>query len=365
MSVNKDKESGKWRVYVNYKDWQGNDKVFTKRGFRTKREAREFEREFLLQKSKDMSMSFERFTEIYLEDIGPRLKLNTMRNKKYIIAQKILPYFGKMSIAEITPTDVMKWQNELMSIRDRSGRGYTPTYLRTIQNQLSAIFNHACRYYALSKNPSAIVGKMGSSKTHEMMFWTREEYQKFAEIMKKKPVSYYAFEILYWTGIRLGELLALERADIDLEKQTLNVNKSFQRIDGKDLITSPKTENSYRVIDLPSFLCREMEDYFGMIYGCQDNTRLFEVSKSYLHHEMDRGAREAGVKRIRLHDLRHSHVALLIDLGFSTVDIAKRLGHEGPAITYTYAHLFPSKGTKMAQALESSHDQGMEEIDDE
>ena len=171
-----------------------------------------------------------------------------------------------------------------------------------------------------------------------MLFWTKEEYLKFSEVMKDKPVSYYAFEVLYWTGIREGELLALERGDFNISDRKLTINKSYQHLQGEDYITSPKTEESNRVIELPEFLCQEMEDYFGMLYKCDEHTRLFTFSKNYLHHEMDRGAKAAGVKRIRIHDLRHSHVAHCIELGFSPVAIAERLGHEGINITFNYAH---------------------------
>lgn len=174
---------------------------------------------------------------------------------------------------------------------------------------------------------------------------------QFAEAMKDKPVSYYAFEILYWTGIREGELLALERKDFNLEKRTLTINKSYQHLKGEDYITAPKTEKSNRVIELPEFLCREMEDYFEMIYKCDDDTRLFTISKSYLHHEMDRVSKQARVKRIRIHDLRHSHVAHCIELGFSPLEIAERMGHEGVSITLNYAHLYPSKQRVIADRL--------------
>lgn len=188
-----------------------------------------------------------------------------------------------------------------------------------------------------------------------MSFWTREEYQIFKEAMKEKPVSYYAFEILYWCGIRCGELLALTKGDFDLEKKTLTINKSLQHLKGEIYVTDPKTQKSNRVIDLPDFLCDEIEDYFSMFYKC-DDTRLFNISKSYLHHEMDRGVRETGVKRIRIHDLRHSHVAHLIELGFSPVEIADRLGHESMSVTMTYSHLYPSKQRKMADKLNQDYE---------
>ena len=185
-----------------------------------------------------------------------------------------------------------------------------------------------------------------------MLFWTKDEYQKFANAMMDKPLSFYAFEMLYWCGIREGELLALTPADFDFEKGTVKISKSYQRLHGEDVITSPKTKKSNRTIKMPKFLCEEIQDYLGMLYGVKKKDRIFTVTKSYLHHEMDRGAKEAGVKRIRIHDLRHSHISLLIDMGFSAVAIADRVGHESIEITYRYAHLFPSKQNEMVEKLE-------------
>ena len=130
------------------------------------------------------------------------------------------------------------------------------------------------------------------------------------------------------------------------------INKSYQRLKGQDVITSPKTKKSNRTIKMPKFLCEEMKEYLGMLYGLKKKDRIFTVTKSYLHHEMDRGAKAAGVKRIRIHDLRHSHISLLIDMGFSAVAIADRVGHESIDITYQYAHLFPSKQIEMAEKLD-------------
>lgn len=160
----------------------------------------------------------------------------------------------------------------------------------------------------------------------------------------------------------------MERGDVNLETRKLNINKSYQRLEGKDYITSPKMEKSNRVIELPEFLCRELEDYFEMLYRPDSSTRLFTFSKSYLHHEMDRGAKAAGVKRIRIHDLRHSHVAHCIELGFSPVAIAERMGHEGINITFNYAHLYPSKQKALAEKLDEDRgdpDEKVEKVDDD
>ena len=170
--------------------------------------------------------------------------------------------------------------------------------------------------------------------------------------MLSNPQSFYAFEMLYWTGARLGEVLALTAEDFDFVKNTVRINKSYQRLEGKDLIITPKTPKSNRVIKLPKFLAEEIREYISMIYGYKRTDRLFQVTKSFLHHEMERGCKLSGVKQIRIHDLSHSHISLLIDMGFSAVAIADRVGHESIDITYRYAHLFPSKQIEMADRLD-------------
>lgn len=235
-------------------------------------------------------------------------------------------------------------------------------YLKTLHNQLSAIFNHAVKFYGLKDNPAAKVGNMGKAKAREMLFWTQEEYKKFSEEMMDKPVSFYAFEMLYWCGIREGELLALTPVDFDFDRQTVTISKSYQRIGGRDIITDPKTPKSNRTIKMPEFLCEEMQDYMKQLYRIGKNDRLFEVTKSYLHHEMDRGAKAAGVKRIRIHDLRHNHISLLIEMGYSAVAIADRVGHESINITYNYAHLFPSTQSDMADKLNQFRKDGASDV---
>ena len=347
MAVYKDKH-GKWYVSVYFVDWKGERARKLKRGFGTKREAQEWERQFLNQSKEDLDMSFEAFVELYKRDLKERLKRSTWLMKTSVIDQKILPYFRKKKVQEIKPTDIIAWQNVMLTWRDENGRGYSPTYLKTIHNQCSAIFNHAVRFYELKSNPAAKAGNMGKENTKVMLFWTKPEYQRFSDAMMDKPVSFYAFEILYWCGLRLGEMLALTAADFDFVKNTVRINKSYQRIGCEDVVTDPKTAKSIRTVQMPDFLAEEMKDYIKSLYGISNNERIFPISKNYLHHEMDRGCKATGVKRIRIHDLRHSHVSLLIDMGFSAVAIADRVGHESIDITYRYAHLFPTTQQEIA-----------------
>ena len=174
-------------------------------------------------------MSFEAFCEIYTKDLKARLKESTWQTKENIIQKKLLPYFGKRKICEITTKDVIAWQNEMLAYRDKNHKPYSQTYLKTLHNQLSAIFNHAVRFYDLHANPAAKAGNMGNEERKEMLFWTKEEYLKFSEEMMDKPVSYYAFEMLYWCGIREGELLALTPADFDFEAGTVKISDRVMR----------------------------------------------------------------------------------------------------------------------------------------
>lgn len=156
---------------------------------------------------------------------------------------------------------------------------YSRSYLKTIHNQLSAVFNHA-GYYKLKENPAAIVGNMGSEKGIQMKYWTKEQYLAFAEAIMDEPRAYYAFQVLYWCGIREGEMLALTSKDLDLEKGTLSVTKTFQHLNGRDIVTEPKTPKSNRVIQMPDFLTQELRDYIRMQYDLRPNDRLFPCPRA-------------------------------------------------------------------------------------
>lgn len=347
MPVYRNKNGNGWYSKFRWYDWKGEVKYVTKRGFATKKEAQDFENNFKVSKSGSSSMKFKDFVNSYLETISPRLKESTMTTKKNIIEYHILPYFGEMKTDEITSLHVLSWQNELMAKNN-----FTKTYLKTINNQLVCIFNFGIKYYQFKVNPAKQAGSMGTSNRNTIDFWTLEEYQKFAEAMMVKPIAYYVFETLYWTGIREGELLALTLNDIDFEKKTITINKTYHHINGHDLITSPKTEKSNRVVTMPQNLADELKDYVKMIYSLKPTDRLFPLQKTYLYKYMDYGIKAAGVKKIRVHDLRHSHVSLLINMGYSAVAIAERVGHESIEITYRYAHLFPSEKDNIATDLD-------------
>ena len=205
MPAYKDSKTGTWFVKFYCKDWTGENKQIKKRGFVTKREALDYERNYKIRQENNLDMTFGEFWKLYTEDVKNYVKLNTWLTKEQIVDTKILPYFKNFKMNEITPGDVRKWQNEMVVFRNENGKSYSQTYKKTMHNILSAIFNHACRFYNLKSNPARQAGNMGREEKKEMLFWTTEEYKKFSEAVIDKPVSFYAFEMLYWTGMRLGD----------------------------------------------------------------------------------------------------------------------------------------------------------------
>ena len=214
----------------------------------------------------------------------------------------------------------------------------------------------------MKDNPCRKAGSIGKSHAGEKEFWTKQEFKQFLVTVENKPETKMAFLLLYWTGMRIGELLAITYNDIDLEKRTISVNKSYQRIEGRDIITPPKTPKSKRIITIPPFLTEELKEYTSHLYGIMADERMFRFTKSYMEHEIIRGIKASGVKRIRLHDIRHSHASLLVEMGFTPLAIAERLGHEKIETTLnTYSHLYPNKQGELADKLEIENSREEEE----
>lgn len=352
MSVYKDKKQGTWYVSFRYIDWTGEKKQKLKRGFRTKKEALEYESEYKRKANADMDMELGSFVELYFEDKKNELKQNSIRNKKYMIATHIIPYFGNKKMNEILPADIIQWQN---FIHDKN---FSKTYERMIQNQITALFNHAQKIYNLQNNPCKKVKKMGKSDADKMEFWTKAEYDQFISVVDHDSDSYLMAEILFWTGMREGELLALTLGDIDLLQNQIHINKTYYRAEGRDIITTPKTDTSNRTITIPEFLKEEIQAYISKSYGMPDDERLFPIVARTLQKRMKAFMEKAEVKKIRIHDFRHSHVAYLINQGVQPLIIKERLGHRDIKITLnTYGHLYPSQQRQVADLLDEKRNE--------
>lgn len=346
MPTYKNTERGTYYCSFYYVDWTGKRKKKKKEGFKTKREADKFEREFLVKTQENTDIDFSTLVNLYLEDAKTRVRETTLENKKTLINLKVLPYFKDKIVANITPNDIRQWQNTLKNMN------YSDTYLKTINNQLSAILNFTIKFYGLSTNPCHKAGTMGKKNANDMKFWTTEQFKTFIEF-NDKPISNLAFKILFWTGIRSGELMALTFTDIDLSNKTIDINKTYTRLNKKDIVSEPKTPKSKRKVSIPNALCNDIETYINSLYDYNKSDRIFNFTKFFLTHEMKRVCKKSGVPIIRIHDLRHSHASLLIELGFIPLLISERLGHEKVQTTLdTYSHLYPNKDTMVSNKLD-------------
>jgi integrase len=347
MPVYKDKERDTWFCKFNYKDWRDETKTKLKRGFRTKKEAQEWEREFLQVQQADMDMEFSKFVDVYFTDKAPRLKERTIETKRIMLDTRIIPYFGKLRMNAIKPADIMKWQNDMMD------QGYKPTYLRMLQNQVTAVFNHAERFYGLKDNPCKKIDKMGKANARELNFWTKEEYDRFIQNFDEKEEMYrLMYQMLFWLGCRVGELLAICYGDINFKEKTVSITKTYYRRNKTDYITAPKTESSNRIVTMPNFLVEELKVYTDKMYELKAEERIFMVTDRAVQKKMKQKADKLNLKHIRVHDLRHSHIAFLIEKGTQPLIISKRVGHDSVTTTMNiYGHLYPDKQRQLADML--------------
>ena len=357
MPAYKDKERGTWYCSFYYVDYTGKRQHKKKRGFAREKDAKAWEREFLLKESRNCDMLFGSLVELYYEDQKHRLRETTYDNKKCMIDTKILPYFKDRKVNEIAAVDIRRWQNELKSLVTLQGTPYKPTYLRSIHSQLSAIFNYAVRFYHLPSNPCLIAGAIGKKKADKMSIWTIEQFNTVMEHVDDwgKRV---AFKILFWNGLRVGECLALTPADI-LPNKMLDVTKTYHKRNGEDQIGPPKTENSIRQSPMTEFLYDDVMKYIHALYAIKPEDRIFYFTKSTLNKALNVAAEAAGIPKIRVHDLRHSHAALLVEMGCSIVFLAERLGDTVDVAMSTYSHLYPNKQEAVVSQL-NAFEHGLE-----
>lgn len=346
------KDGKKWKVLFYY-DEKGKRKQKHKRGFNTKREALEWEREFLLNSTFSLKMKFKNLYNLYIKDIENRIAITTLVSKKSKIEAHVLNFFGEMEVNSITPALVREWQNNLiLAINKKNGKNYSASYLQGLNNQLTSVFTFAVNFYDLKENPVLKAGPIKVKSKKEMNFWELDDFNSFLKFLEGNYIPYAAFNILFWCGIRIGELLALTREDIDLKNKTIRINKSYNKIKGKEYITPPKTETSNRIIIIPDKLNIILEDYISRFYELEDTERIFKHDRTNFRNYIDRYYQRANIKRIRLHDLRHSHASLLINAGVNPLAISKRLGHSKVELTLnTYSHLYPSSEEKMLEIL--------------
>ena len=301
MPTYKDEKTGTWYCKFYYTDWQGNKKQKLKRGFKLQREAKDWERLFLEELAKSPDITFEALYRKYKLFKENRVRPTTLETQCNAIEHHALPFFRDLIVSAITPAEVAAWQNELLS------KGFSASFTRQINAYLRMVFKYAVDYLGLRNNP--VNTQICKAEKGNIDFWTPGEYRIFSDHIKDNIELYTAFEILYYTGMRKGELLALTLEDINFSEKTISINKTLAYVKGEYIFQPPKTEKSKRTIDAPNFLLEEIKAYIARIYDPRPDQRLFNRSRVWLGQAITYACEElTEVKPIRVHDLRHPYV---------------------------------------------------------
>jgi integrase len=323
---------------------------------------------------KSTAMTLNELFLLYKDFISNRLKSSSIKSACDVARLYILPYLGEKHIDKLTTNDVAQWQIEINKL------GFSFKYKTRIYGSLTAMLNHAIKFYGLQSNVATLVGNFANTEPKkEMLYWTEDEFKQFIAVVDDLQWRVF-FSFLYLTGCRKGEALALTWEDINLSTKMVHIAKSINRqgLNGKASyeVTTPKNKSSYRDILIPSSLQAllwEYYDYCQDLDGFNKKWFVFGIDRPFteqtVRRRMDGYADKAGVKHIRVHDLRHSHASLLINKGQNILIVAQRLGHSDVKQTLnTYAHLMPSAQQQIINAINfdikgccntpTSHDSG-------
>lgn len=334
-----------------YTTWEGKRKQVKKSGFATKREAQAYERDFMQRVSGSPDMLFKNLWEIYKQDYQCRVKKSSYISAVTNFEKRVLPSFENMPVNQITANDVRKWERELQSKNELA-----PASIQSLHGHLSSVLHFAQKFYGLPTNAATIAGYSVKieSKPNELHFWTVEQFKKFDAAAQGDEPFRTLFLLLFWSGIRVGEAMALTIGDIDFDEGTINISKTYHRFDKQDIVTAPKTPNSNRVVPIPSQLLDVLREFIKHIPHATKKTRLFEsafVVKTVRNH-FYQITEKAGLPRIKVHDLRHSHASMLIQQNVPPIVIRDRMGHKSIQTTLDiYSHLYPTKGGEIADIL--------------
>lgn len=306
--------------------------------------------------------------EDYISKVSRSLKGATIYNKRNIFNRYILPFMGGMKMCDIDKAFIIQWRDGLLSRESaKSGRLLSIKYINNIRAELCTFFSYLEEYYDYSNFIKSIKPlKKNNEEMKEMSFYDIAEFKKLLRAIRRTSnlrmrLLYDAFfSMLYYSGARVGEVLALSEYDINLETGVLNINKSLTRKTPRGVpykITTPKNLASIRRIIMPRALIESLRRYIDFKRTNNISTQfLFGGEKplnSYSYaRALKKYAERAKIKVIRIHDFRHSHASLLINLGANITLVSKRLGHANTQQTLnTYSHLFPSTEGELIKLL--------------
>lgn len=356
MPAYQDKKTKKWSFRTYADDIYGNRKQFERNGFKTKKEALDAENKF---KSEDKvtikNITFEQLYEDYIEYKKLKNKAQSLRAIKSRFKNHILPYFKDYKLNKITNSVYIKWQIEIEK------KGFKHKYNSNLHGAMVNILNYAVKFYGLKENIASLTGnfKRKTELIKKVDFWSQEEFQQFINVVENN-VYKALFDTLYYTGIREGEALALNWNDFKANKY-LNISKTISKesVNNKRVINTPKTANSIRDVTLDDELIKELndlKDFYKKFIDFNDSWFIFggikPLAPTTIGRKKDKYCEMAKVKKIRIHDFRHSHASLLLSMNVPITVISERLGHSDITMTLnTYSHMIPKDEDKAVEII--------------
>ena len=355
MPVYQNKKTKKWKFRTYAEDVYGNHKQFERKWFDTKKEALQAEREFKLSDRTEISnLLFNELWTVYKEHISLKLKPQSYHSVVSRFNNYILPYFKDYRLNKITNSVYIKWQRIIEE------KGFKHKYNSSLHGAMVTILNYAMKFYGLKQNIASMTGnfKRKTDLKKNVDFWTYEEYQTFISVVDDQVYKTF-FETLYYTGLRQGECLALTWNDFI--NDTLDIHKTIskEKKDGKYIVNTPKTLRSIRKVKIDKDLVlqlQELKKFYQSCVGFEDNWYIFggihPLAPTTIGRKKDKYCALANVKKIRIHDFRHSHASLLLSKNVPIIVISERLGHSDINMTLnTYSHMIPNDEDKAIDIL--------------
>lgn len=357
MPAYKDEKTGKWYCQFYCKDWTGKNKHIVKRGFDKKKDALDYERKFK-NAAKHQDVYFEELIEEYIKKMQHKVRATTLERINTVINTHFLPFFAGLPLSQITPAVINKWQHFMQSEqKNKKGDPLAPSTLLIINSRLGSLFTFACRIYGLKENPVKGLDCIGSLKARRKMnILTPEQFSLLVDTFHRESEKT-LLKTLFWSGCRIGEALALTQQDIILDsndgRPALRFNKTVVTVNRKLAIHPPKTLISNRVTPIPYFLYQDLITYTNKLYRLKPGDRIFQyVSRNSIGGKVKRRTEKLGMPIIRIHDLRHSYVSLMLSLTKDVAVVAECIGDNIDTTLSTYTHLLPNQKKNAVAMLE-------------
>ncbi|HEL2461260.1 TPA: site-specific integrase [Streptococcus suis] len=374
MAIRKDKDGG-WIVDIS----NGFDPITLKqrrvvrKGYKTKKEATEAEHYLRSVELKErfygakitVSMLYELLKE---EDNINCRKISYINTQDNNYNRHIKDYFLKVdNVGKLTYEDIYQFREHLkQKVAQNSNKPLSTNTINKIMILLKKIFDVGLRKGYYATNPVKLLKKLPIEKT-KMQFWTVEEFQQFLTLFEPEEYNIkLLFTVLFFTGLRLGEALALTWQDIDFSSNTIHITKSIYVNKGISHISTTKTKAGTRRIIINKKLSQELQHWqqqqkylLGQFTSDSLTLQVFQsnpltITKNAVEKQYKKILeRDETLKKIRIHDFRHSHASLLINQGEDYLVVKERLGHASITTTIdTYSHLYPSKQKALADKLD-------------